>query len=107
LPDELGFALKARRLPVRRSGPCWIARTISRTAASCAAILRERGAHRGCGIFVLVVRQQPADRLYRVDCWPVGVRLVAFDDSGISAEAAMKYFVLGAIAPGACCTGFR
>jgi len=34
--------------------------------------------------------------------------LVAFDrDSGIAAEAAIKYFVLGAIASGALCTACR
>jgi NADH-quinone oxidoreductase subunit N len=98
--DELGFALKlAAFLFVA------VALLYSR------AYLENRSILRGeyyvlaltalLGIFVLVSANSLLTVYIGVELLALSVyAMVAFDDSGISAEAAMKYFVLGAIASG-------
>jgi NADH-quinone oxidoreductase subunit N len=100
--DELGFALKLAAFLVVA-----VALLYSR------AYLENRDILRGeyyvlaltalLGIFVLVSANSMLTIYLGVELLALSVyALVAFDrDSGISAEAAMKYFVLGAIASGA------
>jgi len=100
--DELGWALKLAGFLVVA-----VALLYSR------AYLENRGLQRGeyyvlsltalLGIFVLVSANSLLTLYIGVELLALSVyALVAFDrDSGISAEAAMKYFVLGAIGSGA------
>ena len=99
--DELGFALKlAAFLFVA------VALLYSRTYLENRSILRGEyyvlALTALLGIFVLVSANSLLTVYIGVELLALSVyALVAFDDSGISAEAAMKYFVLGAIASGA------
>ena len=99
--DELGFALKlAAFLFVA------VALLYSRTYLENRSILRGEyyvlALSALLGIFVLVSANSLLTVYIGVELLALSVyALVAFDDSGISAEAAMKYFVLGAIASGA------
>ena len=99
--DELGFALKlAAFLFVA------VALLYSRTYLENRSILRGEyyvlALTALLGIFVLVSANNLLTVYLGVELLALSVyALVAFDDSGISAEAAMKYFVLGAIASGA------
>jgi len=99
--DELGFALKlAAFLFVA------VALLYSRTYLENRSILRGEyyvlALTALLGIFVLVSANSLLTVYLGVELLALSVyALVALDDSGISAEAAMKYFVLGAIASGA------
>jgi len=99
--DELGFALKlAAFLFVA------VALLYSRTYLENRSILRGEyyvlALTALLGIFVLVSANSLLTVYLGVELLALSVyAMVAFDDSGISAEAAMKYFVLGAIASGA------
>jgi NADH-quinone oxidoreductase subunit N len=102
IADELGFALKLAGFLIVA-----VALLYSR------AYLEERSILRGeyyvlaltalLGIFVLVSANSLLTVYLGVELLALSVyALVAFDrDSGVAAEAAMKYFVLGAIASGA------
>jgi len=102
IADELGFVLKLAALLVLA-----VALLYSR------AYLENRNILRGeyyvlaltalLGIFVLISANSLLTVYLGVELLALSVyAMVAFDrDSGVSAEAAMKYFVLGAIASGA------
>jgi NADH-quinone oxidoreductase subunit N len=100
--DELGFALKLAAFLVVA-----VALLYSRTYLENRSILRGEyyvlALTALLGIFVLVSANSLLTIYLGVELLALSVyAMVAFDrDSGISAEAAMKYFVLGAIASGA------
>ena len=102
LADELGFALKLAGFLVVA-----VALVYSRGYLEARSILRGEyyvlTLTALLGIFVLVSANSLLTVYLGVELLALSVyALVAFDrDSGISAEAAMKYFVLGAIASGA------
>ena len=98
--DELGFALKLAAFLVVA-----VALLYSRTYLENRSILRGEyyvlALTALLGIFVLVSANSLLTVYLGVELLALSVyAMVAFDDSGISAEAAMKYFVLGAIASG-------
>ena len=98
--DELGFALKLAAFLVVA-----VALLYSRTYLENRSILRGEyyvlALTALLGIFVLVSANSLLTVYIGVELLALSVyAMVAFDDSGISAEAAMKYFVLGAIASG-------